>query len=633
MKKNKIIAIIITIMIAINIMPAAVTYASEESSVVNADNLDEIALSDTIPDDDIVDTDNPYQTNQIIVFNDTVDASGASNAYYNSTIDAIILEYDTDEETRTAYETLSQTNDVMVNAVICAESVGTITDNTDKYQVLGVYGTDFLSDYTTDTVTVAVIDSGYEYYDSEIPSDKAYFNNRIVSGYNAIDGNDNVSDLTSNKHGTVVAGIIADSTPENVKIMPIRILNSAGRGSTATLLAAYQWAVDNGADIINMSLGWELSEATASNTDTIGRLISEAKDKGIISVAAAGNKAKNLNEYSYYPASYDDIIAVSAVTTDNAGNISFADSYSDYGDAIDYTAPGTQIASSTGDNTTYYKGTSFSAAFVSGEFACLMLAYKDKSVDEYVQLASVYAADLGDEGRDIYYGDGIINLESLEKNIKDEYQDDSKIGPVNENGIWVLYDENGNKLTGSGTPKINNKKYYLENGILRSGWLKLGDWQMYFDPQTYEASIGVAYIDGIAYLFDENGIRIMSNGTPVISGKKYYFEDGMLKSGWLKLGDWQMYFDPQTFEAAIGITLVDGKAYMFDENGVEILKSRTEIINGSKYWFQPDGSLMSGWVTLGVWRMYFDPQTYKAATGTVDIDGKTYTFNSDGVLI
>ena len=94
-----------------------------------------------------------------------------------------------------------------------------------------------------------------------------------------------------------------------------------------------------------------------------------------------------------------------------------------------------------------------------------------------------------------------------------------------------------------------------------------------------------------------------------------------------------MYFDPETYEAATGITHVDGKAYLFDENGVEILKSRTEVINGKKYWFQPDGSLMSGWCKLGDWTMYYDPETYVAVTGTVTIDGVQYTFDANGVLI
>ena len=61
-------------------------------------------------------------------------------------------------------------------------------------------------------------------------------------------------------------------------------------------------------------------------------------------------------------------------------------------------------------------------------------------------------------------------------------------------------------------------------------------------------------------------------------------------------------FDPETYEAATGITHVDGKAYLFDENGVEILRSRTEVINGKKYWFQPvDGSLIERLVQA--WRL------------------------------
>ena len=85
------------------------------------------------------------------------------------------------------------------------------------------------------------------------------------------------------------------------------------------------------------------------------------------------------------------------------------------------------------------------------------------------------------------------------------------------------------------------------------------------------------------------------------------------------LGDWQMYFDPETYEAAIGITKLDGKAYLFDKNGVEILRSRTEVIDGKKYWFQPDGSLMSGWCILGDWTMYYDPETYVGVC-RIDLD-------------
>ncbi len=201
-------------------------------------------------------------------------------------------------------------------------------------------------------------------------------------------------------------------------------------------------------------------------------------------------------------------------------------------------------------------------------------------------------------------------------------------------GKTYLFDKNGVEILKSRTEVIDGKKYWFqEDGSLKSGWSVLGNWTMYFDPETFEAAIGVNEIEGKTYLFDANGVLYNGSGTPVVNGKKYYVVNGELKSGWLKLANWQMYFDPETYEAAVGVTKIDGKAYLFDKNGVEILKSRTEVIDGKKYWFQPDGTLMSGWCKLGNWTMYFDPETYAAATGTVRIDGTDYSFDANGVLI
>ena len=272
---------------------------------------------------------------------------------------------------------------------------------------------------------------------------------------------------------------------------------------------------------------------------------------------------------------------------------------------------------------------------------------------------------------------------------------EKQTGLVVENGIPYVYREDG-KLIRNETPLINGKKYYVNgDGIAQSGWLRLGDWQMYFDPETYEAAIGITKLDGKAYLFDKKGVEILRSRNEVIDGKKYWFQpDGSLmsgwcrlgdwemyyspetyegavgvvsiegtsyvfdpngvlikdatplidgkkyyvnskgaaQSGWLRLADWQMYFDPETYQAATGITTVDGKAYLFDDNGVEILKSRTEVINGKKYWFQPDGSLMSGWCRLGNWVMYFDPETYECRTGVIQIGASRFLFDENGIL-
>ena len=206
-------------------------------------------------------------------------------------------------------------------------------------------------------------------------------------------------------------------------------------------------------------------------------------------------------------------------------------------------------------------------------------------------------------------------------------------GITHIDGKAYLFDENGVEILRSRTEVINGRKYWFQpDGSLMSGWCNLGSWTMYYDPNTYAGARGICEIEGIRYVFDENGV-LVKGGTPLIDGKKYYADaNGVARSGWLRLADWQMYFDPETYSAAVGITHVDGKAYLFDENGVEILKSRTKVINGKKYWFQPDGSLMSGWCDLGSWRMYFDPITYEAAVGVRKIDGVRYEFDENGVL-
>ena len=215
---------------------------------------------------------------------------------------------------------------------------------------------------------------------------------------------------------------------------------------------------------------------------------------------------------------------------------------------------------------------------------------------------------------------------------KDTYE--AATGITHVDGKAYLFDENGVEILMSRTEVINGKKYWFQpDGSLMSGWCILGDWTMYYDPETYVGAAGLTWIDGMPYVFDENGV-LMKNATPNVFGAKYYVNgEGIAQSGWLKLADWQMYFDPETYQAATGITHVDGKAYLFDENGVEILKSRTEVINGKKYWFQPDGTLMSGWCDLGDWQMYFDPVTYEAAVGYKYIDSDEYYFDENGVLI
>ena len=176
-----------------------------------------------------------------------------------------------------------------------------------------------------------------------------------------------------------------------------------------------------------------------------------------------------------------------------------------------------------------------------------------------------------------------------------------------------VFDSNGIVRNTSGTPEIDGKKYWIKaDGTLGSGWLYLGNWKMYFDPKTYTAYTvdnGVADIDGHKYLFNADGVMQTYAGTTVVNGAKYWFADeGYLKSGWLQLGNWKMYFDPETYQASTGIKEIDGKNYLFDANGV-LKESGTVNYDGKKYYIKADNTLGSGWLQLGNWKMYFDPET------------------------
>ena len=68
--------------------------------------------------------------------------------------------------------------------------------------------------------------------------------------------------------------------------------------------------------------------------------------------------------------------------------------------------------------------------------------------------------------------------------------------------------------------------------------------------------------DGRAYLCDENGNRVTVSGTPIVDGEKYFVgADGYLLNGWLILGDWKMYFDTESYTATKGCAEIDGKTY------------------------------------------------------------------------
>lgn len=209
-------------------------------------------------------------------------------------------------------------------------------------------GMQYAWDINTDcsSVVVAVIDSGVNYNHEDLSSNM--WNGGAsypLHGYNFVDGNNDPMDL--NGHGTHVAATIGAVGNNSVgvtgvcwtaKIMAIRVMDTTGSGNTASITQGVDFAVANGAKVINMSIGGTSYDAAFNSA------ISSAQSNGVVVVVAAGNSTINNDSTPHYPCNYtqSNLICVAAL------NQSYGlASFSNYGaTSVDVGAPGVNIVSS-----------------------------------------------------------------------------------------------------------------------------------------------------------------------------------------------------------------------------------------------------------------------------------------------
>ncbi|MGN7385542.1 S8 family peptidase [Sporosarcina sp. SAFN-015] len=238
-------------------------------------------------------------------------------------------------------------------------------------------------------IIVAVVDSGVDY-------NHPFLKNRMVRGYDFVSNDSDPMDVHG--HGTHVSGIVVDSTSDNVKIMPIRVLDGQGRGSDLNISKGIRYAVDHGAHVINMSLGGP------GPSPMMKEAIEYAVNKGVQVVVAAGNNKADTKHY--YPASDEKAIVVAATNQNDQPAY-----FSNFGTSIDIAAPGESINSSIiGGGYGVQSGTSMAAPFVSGVTALLLSVNSEASKEDIEDLLFMYTDDKWQTGRDIYYGEGIINI-------------------------------------------------------------------------------------------------------------------------------------------------------------------------------------------------------------------------------
>lgn len=252
----------------------------------------------------------------------------------------------------------------------------------------------------SDPVVIAVIDTGLDtshelfYYEGR-SRDLFFKQNGEIVCYNSFYGSTDkptqaqlkdIKDDDVELHGTAVAGIMAMMIRELdlgqfIKLMPIKASSKASDGkslfSRKSVANAVEWASDNGASVINMSISSPNSanaEAEWKNDANLRSAMAEAAN-GAVLVAAAGNNGVSSDKMKFYPASYNEVISVMYYKQDGSFNEN-----SNYG-AYDIVAPGTGIYTAgkkVNDKYQYIGGSSMASAFVSMCTALMTLKYRSQ---------------------------------------------------------------------------------------------------------------------------------------------------------------------------------------------------------------------------------------------------------------
>jgi len=258
-------------------------------------------------------------------------------------------------------------------------------------------------------VVVAVVDTGIDLDHPDLQAN-------LISGQSFVSGISSPDDDAG--HGTHVAGMVAGvsnnggiiGVAPRASLMPIKVLDSQGSGWTYDIANGIEWAVDNGAGVINLSLGG------VDKSSTLEAAVNYATNQGALVVAAGGNCGDALyilNGCDYqdqpaYPAAFPNVMAVAS--TDSSDNQS---SFSNEGSYIEVAAPGSYIYSTypSGSYTTM-SGTSMASPHVAGLAALIWSQNPSWTNQEVRAQIRNTAQDLGSSGWDSKFGYGRIDADA-----------------------------------------------------------------------------------------------------------------------------------------------------------------------------------------------------------------------------
>ena len=339
----------------------------------------------------------------------------------------------------------AQANDPLYSKQWALENSGQVIlkniSELERIQVKGIPGIDINYVDTKDIqsskseLIVAVLDSGLDinhpdlkdriWYDHKLCDNIPNAGVKACNGFNFLDNNNVLIDDIG--HGTHVAGIIAanrnstgiaGAADPRIKIMPVKVMNSQvngfvynGKVITDVIADAMTFAIKNGAEVINLSLGWpkliDLAKVKAA--------FELAEKNNVIVIAAAGNNNKDLPTF---PCSYENVICVGAI--DNRGELA---DFTNYGSKVDVVAPGESIVSTYPANMESRvlriknyetkRGSSQAAPYVAAAVANLKLLHPGLSNDKVRSLLFRSSKKIGNEKNNRFVKFGMLDMKEL----------------------------------------------------------------------------------------------------------------------------------------------------------------------------------------------------------------------------
>jgi len=421
-------------------------------------------------------------------------------------------------------------------------------------------------------VTVAIIDTGvaYEDYNGQLGTYPQTFKRapdfattQFVLPYDF--ANDDAHANDDHGHGSHVAGTIAQSTnnalgmagtARNAAIMPLKAMDYAGNGNDYDIVEAIHYAVDNGADVINMSLGWPGSGSPDANGDVCTEIVGMnaaldyADAHGVTVVAAAGNDGGGT---VLCPAAHPTVIAVGATRFD--AGVTF---YSNHGAALDITAPGGDpTIDQSGDGyvdgvlqqsfcydaiilllinaygtfcNVYNSGTSMASPHVAGTAALLLGEDASLSPDQVRSLMQSTARDKGAAGWDQDYGWGVLDAAGALASLKGVPKPPAINPPglnaptnltavaVSSSRINVAWTDNATAETGYKLERSNDGQIYTQIAILPANTISYANTNLaagttfYYRARAYKTPDHSAY-SNVAIAATQPGPAVPSNLT------------------------------------------------------------------------------------------------------------------------